>query len=232
MAELALAAAVWIVTHLGISSSPLRAGLVRRLGEWPYRGLYSVIAIAALVWLVLAWSAAPREVWLWEPAAWQRWVPVAVMPLALILLVAGISGANPTSVGQDARIDAPDAVTGVMRITRHPVQWAILLWALAHLFPNGDLPSVCFLATIAFTAGGGTVALDHKKARALGAAWPRFVERTSNVPWVAIVTGRNAFRPAEIGVARSAAALGLYAVLLWGHPWIAGVPAMAAVGAP
>ena len=54
MIELLAAAALLLASHYGISSTPLRAWLVARIGERPYLALYSLVALGALVWLISA----------------------------------------------------------------------------------------------------------------------------------------------------------------------------------
>ena len=224
MPELFAASAAWLLTHLGLSGSPLRAVLVRRIGEGPYRGLYSLIAVGALTWLILAWAGAPRTTLLWESAGWLRWIPVLIMPLALILLVGGLSGPNPTAVGQERQLGAGDSVGGVLRITRHPVQWAILLWALTHLVANPDLATVLFTSTIGLTSALGMVLIDRRKASDDPEAWSAFAAASSALPFAAIASGRNRLAIGEIGVLRIAAALVLYGLAFHFHRWIAGVP--------
>ncbi|MDZ7825103.1 MAG: NnrU family protein [Gammaproteobacteria bacterium] len=233
MPELFAASAAWLLTHLGLSGSPLRAVLVRRIGEGPYRGLYSLIAVGALAWLILAWAGvpqadAPRTMLLWESAGWLRWIPVLIMPLALILLVGGLSGPNPTAVGQERQLGAGDSVRGVLRITRHPVQWAILLWALTHLAANGDAATLLFTATIGLTSALGMALIDRRKASDDPAAWSAFAAASSALPFAAIASGRNRLAIGEIGVLRIAAALVLYGLAFHFHRWIAGVPVVLA----
>lgn len=224
MPELIAASATWLLTHLGLSSSPLRPLLVGRIGEGPYRGLYSLIAVGALSWLILAWADAPRTMLLRESSGWLRWIPVLVMPLALILLVGGLSGPNPTAVGQERQLGSADGVRGVLRITRHPVQWAILLWALTHMAANGDVATLLFTATIAFTSALGMVLIDRRKAREDAEAWSIFAAASSSLPFAAIVAGRNRLVVGEIGLLRIGTALVLYGLALHFHRWIAGVP--------
>ncbi len=224
MTELLIAAVLWVATHLGLSSSRLRPWLVARLGESAYLGAYSLVAVATLVFLILAWADAPRQHWLWYPAPWQTWFALIVMPFAFLLLVTGLLGPNPTSVGQEARIGDPAAVRGVLRITRHPVQWAFLLWAVAHVVPNGDIATLVFLAAIALVAGGGTLLIDRKKAQQAGAAWQSFRAVTSNLPFAAILAGRNRLALGELGIGKMLLALLLYVVVIASHRWVAGVP--------
>lgn len=228
MPELFAASAVWLLTHLGLSGSPLRGVLVARIGETPFRVLYSLIAAGALTWLILAWADAPRTPLLWEAAGWLRWIPVLIMPLALILLVGGLSGPNPTAAGQERQLGAADGVRGVLRITRHPVQWAILLWALTHLAANGDAATILFTATIGLTSALGMVLIDRRKARDDPANWSAFAGASSVLPFAAIAAGRNRIAFGEIGVLRIAGALVLYGLAFHFHRWIAGVPVVVA----
>lgn len=224
MTELLIAAVLWVATHLGISSSGLRPWLTARLGEGAYLGAYSLLAVATLTFLILAWADTPRDLWLWYPAPWQTWFALVVMPFAFVLLVTGLLGPNPTSVGQEARIGDPETVRGVLRITRHPVQWAFLLWALAHVVPNGDVATLVFVGSIALVAGAGTLLIDRKKAQQAGAAWEAFRATTSNLPFAAIIAGRNRLALGELGIGKLLLALILYVVVIASHRWIAGVP--------
>lgn len=224
MAELVFAAVLWIATHLGVSSTPLRARMVALLGEGGYLGAYSLLAVATLTFLILAWADAPRDIWLWYPAIWHTWLALLLMPLGFLLLVTGLLGANPTSVGQEGRLADPEAVRGMLRVTRHPVQWAFLIWVLAHVPANGDVATLILLAAIAVVAGGGTVLIDRKKAAARPEAWQSFAAVTSNLPFAAIAAGRNRLVLRELGLGRIMLALVIYGLVIASHRWIAGVP--------
>lgn len=224
MTELLMAAALWIATHLGISSTAVRARGVSVLGEGAYLGAYSLLAVATLTFLILAWADAPKDVWLWYPAAWQTWAALLLMPLAFILLVTGLLGPNPTSVGQQHQLADPDAVRGVLRITRHPVQWAFLIWTLAHVPANGELATLILLGAIGVVAGFGTILIDRKKAATAGEQWRNFVAVTSNLPFAAILAGRNQLRLGELGAGKLLLGLVVYGLVIASHRWIAGVP--------
>src|SRR3954470_15083319 len=92
---LALASAFLLATHFGIASTGLRAKLVNHVGEGGYRAVYSLISLVAMVWLVMAYNAAP-VVPVWFPDTWMWFVPLVMMPLAFLLLVGGLRGPNPT----------------------------------------------------------------------------------------------------------------------------------------
>jgi uncharacterized membrane protein len=217
MIQLLLATAVFIATHF-VPSTPLRAALAGRIGERAYLGLYVVVALATLVWMVNAYIRAPIEP-LWPGL---RVLPAVVMPFALILLACGVLSRNPTGVGQEKALKAEEAARGILRVTRHPVMWGIMLWAGAHVLARGDLKSVIFFGGFFALAALGTILIDARKARGLGEDWKRYAGATSNLPLVAIAQGRNTFRAGEIGLVIPVIGLILYGGLLLFHAWLFG----------
>ena len=223
--SLVIAGVAFCGSHILLSSTRLRGSLRDQLGERGFLAVYSLTSLVIFAWFVAAYSAAPTIV-LWPRQRWTALVPVSVMPLATILLVAGYSTRNPTAVGMERSARADDPAPGILSITRHPVMWAIGLWAVAHLIANGDLSAVLFFGSLAALALGGTVLIDRKKQLALGSNWARLAELTSNVPFAALLTGRTKLRWREIGLLRVAAGLLLYAVLYLAHPIVTGLPVM------
>ena len=212
-----------LATHFGIAGARLRGALVGRLGVNAYRGLYSLVALAAFVWLASAYAGAPT-VPLWPSAPWQAWVPLVVMPLALLLLVAAFSTPNPTAVGQEGLLAGGEPpVRGILRVTRNPFLWGVGLWAVAHVVPNGDLGSLVFFGTLAVLALAGSVRIDAKLARRLGLSWQRYAARTSNLPFAAIAAGKQTLVWSEIGWWRFVLAVLVYGALLHAHVWVFGV---------
>jgi uncharacterized membrane protein len=200
----------------------LRGSLCDQLGERGFLAVYSLTSLVTFAWFVAAYAAAPTVV-LWPRQRWTALVPVFVMPLATILLVAGYSTRNPTAVGMERSARADEPAPGILSVTRHPVMWAIGLWATSHLIANGEVSSLLFFGSLAALALGGTALIDRKKQLALGSNWPRLTQVTSNVPFAALLAGRTKLRWREIGILRIAAGLLLYAVLYLAHPKIAGL---------
>jgi len=215
--HLVLATVVFLGIHV-LPGTPLRALAVRLIGEGPYLGLFSVLSAAGLVWMSVAYGRAPM-VALW-PA--QHFVPVYVLPVAFVLLACGLLARNPTATGQAGVLKHGDAARGILRITRHPVMWAIMLWAGAHVLAVGSLRSVVFFGGLLLLAAAGTTLQDARKAKALGEDWKRFAASTSNVPFVAIAQGRTKLVWQEIGWWRPAAGLVLFGIVLYFHSWLFG----------
>ena len=221
--SLVVAALAFCGSHVVLSSTWLRGSLRDQLGERGFLAVYSLIAVVTFAWLLMAYSHAPTMP-LWPRQRWMALLPVVIMPFATILLIAGYTTPNPTTVGMERFARADDPAPGIMRVTRHPVMWAIGLWAISHLVANGDLRSLLFFGAFAALSLGGTVLIDRKKQLALGSHWGRLAEVTSNIPFAALLTGRTRLRGRDISLLRIIAGILLYAVLYNGHSIIAGTP--------
>jgi uncharacterized membrane protein len=104
----------------------------------------------------------------------------------------------------------------MIRITRHPIMWGIMLWAAAHILARGDLKSLVFFGGFLVLAAVGTLSMDSRKRR--NPDWPRFAAVTSHVPFVAIAQGRNRVVWREIGWLRPAIGLAAFLLVLVFHP--------------
>jgi uncharacterized membrane protein len=220
VAHLALATAAFVGTHL-VSGTRLRGALVGSLGEGPYRGLYSLVALATLGWMIWAYVNAPRETLLWTPL---RLLPSLVMPFAFILVACGYAR-NPTAVGGDALLRSEEPGRGIIRITRHPIMWALILWSGAHIAARADPKSIVFFGGFLLVALLGTVSLDRRKARSAGEDWRRFAAVTSHIPFVAVAQRRNRIVWREIGWLRPLGGIAAFFLFFFLHPWLFGARA-------
>lgn len=227
MVNLLAAAAFFVLIHLLVSGTRVRDMLTARMGQNAYMGLFSLASVGGLIWLGLAYAAArPTSPVLWGLPTGVRHVQIMLQLLAMLLILPGLLTANPTSVRQEGALDRPDVVQGMLRITRHPFLWGVAVWAAGHLVANGDVASVLLFGSMLALALFGTASIDAKRRRALGAAWEAFASQTSNVPFGAIASGRQALRLGEIGVWRPAVAVAVWATLVFAHPYLFGVAAL------
>src|SRR5688500_1184359 len=210
MEMLVLATLVFLATHF-VTSTPLRPALVNAMGERPYRGAYSLVGAIARIWMIGAYAGAPRE----PLFSGARELSFAVMPLAFILIACGY-WRNPTMVGADKLLKSEDPARGVIRITRHPIMWGVMLWAAAHIVARGDTKGLVFFGSFLLLAALGTLAMDARKRA--NPDWPRFAAVTSHVPFVAIAQGRNRLVWREIGWLRPGIGLALFFAVLAFHP--------------
>jgi uncharacterized membrane protein len=201
MVDLVLASLFLPLSHFLISSTPLRAMLVNLLGERRYSLGYSLLAVAALVWLIIAYRSAPGLP-LWDTPPWLDLALVPVIVASGVLVLAGLTTPNPVIVRSGALFDRPDIVRGVLRVSRNPFFWGAGLFSIAHMIILGDVASLLTFGSIGFLGIAGASILDSKKARQHGRAWDAFAAVTSNIPFLAIIQGRQQLELREIGLWR------------------------------
>ncbi len=222
MAFLIFAALLWIGVHVGIAGTAVRGRIAARLGDNGFRGAFSLLSVVAISLLIVSWKAAPI-VPLWPLSIAGNWAIVAVMLVAFILFAGSVVRPNATSVGQDAALDREP--TGVFRITRHPMLWSFALWGACHIASNGNVAATLFFGAFAVTALLGMPSIDAKIAAREPARFAKYARTTSIIPFAAIVGGRNRLVPAELLRPVLIGTVG-WAILLYAHPYIFGVPAL------
>jgi len=121
---------VGLVIFLGVHSVSIvapawRTAAVARLGELPWKGLYSLASAVGLALIVVGYGMARRDpvVLYTPPAALRHLALVVMLPVFPLLFAAYLPG----------RIRAA---------AKHPFLLAVKLWALAHLLANGMLADV------------------------------------------------------------------------------------------
>lgn len=229
MISLIAAAAVFLVIHLLVSGTRLRDVIISRIGQGPYMGLFSLASLGGLVWLGFAYAQSRGEASnaaYWNINAATRHIQLLTQLIAMLLIVPGLTTPNPTSVQQEGALDRPDVIKGMLRITRHPFLWGVAIWAAGHLLVNGDRASLVLFGSMLVLALFGTTSIDAKRKRALGATWDAFAGQTSNVPFAAILAGRQKLQLGEIGIWRIALGVAVWAILMLAHPFLFGVAAL------
>jgi uncharacterized membrane protein len=222
MISLVAAAVFFDGIHFFISGTALRGKIVGVIGERPFQGVFSLMSLIGIVWLSRAYRRA-QYVPLWADISVIRPVALIVMLIAFVFVVLAFTTPNPTAVGGEALLAENEPAKGIQRITRHPFLWGVVLWSFTHLLLNGDIASVIFFGAFLILAIGGPFSIDRKRKKALGGRWDRFAAVTSNVPFMAIIEGRNSLAVGELGWWRVVLALILYGLFLHLHKTLFGV---------
>lgn len=220
---LTAATLAFVLGHFLLSAGPIRSGLIGLLSRNGFLVVYSIYAIATFIWMNLAYTRAPFED-LWGDPLWARWASVVVMPLAAVLLTAGVTTANPSAVGMEKLMAEGREARGIQKVTRHPVLWAIAIWAALHLAANGDLASLIFFGGLVLLCLLGIAHIETRKVTEGGMGWERFTSGSSAIPFTALLSGRAKVTLSEIGWGRIAAGIVLYILLLFGHRVVIDVP--------
>jgi uncharacterized membrane protein len=210
--RLALAAFIWFGSHAFIAGSELRWAIARRIGERGFRGFFSVLSSASLFFLIQAYRRAPFYP-LWFAPKPIHWLPLIVMPFALVLVVGAFSVPNPTAAGAEKVLERTDAARGVLRITRHPFLWGVALWSGAHLLVTGHVAAILFFGSLCATALRGTSSIDDKRRHTNKAEFARYTEVTSNIPFAAVIAGKNRLVWSELWVPALIATLLMLVIL-------------------
>lgn len=202
----AWALAGFVLIHVGISATGLRARIVGAIGEWPYRGLFSLASGALLAGLIIGVGQMrtdpfdPLNAPLWDPPGWLRWGAYVLVLFGLSLAFTGLFTPGPTTAGfEKAGLARGEPAYGVLRITRHPFLWGVALWGAGHLLVNGERFAVMLFGALALMAIFGARSIDRKGAARDPEGWEKFEVVTSNAPFVAIAQGRNKLSLGEIG---------------------------------
>ena len=157
---------VGLVIFLGVHSVSIvdrsaRDRLAARLGEGPWKGLYSLVAAAGLILIVVGYGLARQDpIVIWNPPTFMRHIALLVMlPVFPLLFAAYLPG----------RIKAA---------ARHPMLAAVKLWALAHLLANGTLADVVLFGSLLAWAVVDRISV--KRRPATSATAPAAAPRKAN----------------------------------------------------
>jgi uncharacterized membrane protein len=189
---LALGTIAFVGTHLAMSH-PYRVRLTGQLGEAGFQLAYSIVAFVTLGWMIWAYGDAdpfPR----WTAPDWA-WNIASVVTLVASILLVGSLIRNPAFPHPGAAKLATGPARGVYAITRHPMNWSFILWALAHMAVYGSPRNLVVAAGILVLAAAGSIGQDRKK-RTLLSNWRQWEERTSFLPFGALASGRAKWKDA------------------------------------
>jgi uncharacterized membrane protein len=115
--------------HMLPTALATRGRLVERLGEQPYKGLFSLGVAGGIALMVIGWRSSVPS-YLYAPPGWSAAVASLLIFAALVLFVA--SGIP----------------TNLKRLIRHPQLTGVVIWAGAHLLANGDSRSLVLFGGI------------------------------------------------------------------------------------
>jgi uncharacterized membrane protein len=170
------------VTHVVLSSVRLRPRLIGVLGERPFLGLYSAVALLLFVPLVSVYfdnKHAGPALWYLGGATTVRWLGMAGMGVAFVLAVGGLLRPSPASLAPGRT-----EVAGALRITRHPLLMGFGLMGLMHL-----LMAPVNASDLVFFGGFPVFALigcrhqDLRKLHSAGEKLQRFYAETPFLPF-------------------------------------------------
>lgn len=206
-------------SHIGLAAAPVRERLVARLGLHRFMWTYLVIASLLFAALVVGYASVrdsgPRGLDL-AADPWARGALSGVIAVAIALMIGAFA---PRGYW-----DSPIAVLaagvrepyGLERITRHPFFAGTVLLAGAHaLLASRATTATFFVGFILLSTLGP--AHQSRKLRRLRPGYDQFLARTSSVPFLAILQGRQQLVLAELPWATLAFGVMGALALRWFH---------------
>jgi uncharacterized membrane protein len=164
--------ALFLGAHTLTTMRDTRMTIMGRIGEGPYKGLYSLISAVGLVLIV--WGFARYRTGgynpVWDPPAWLHPIALVLMWFSFVALAAAYSPAGK-----------------IKGLLRHPMLAGVKAWALAHLLVNGDLGSMILFG--AFLAWAVYDRIAVKRRGDVGAARSDFTSGDA----IALVVGSIAY---------------------------------------
>jgi len=170
-------------------SHPLRATLVRRLGEKAFQGIYSLIALITFGAMIYFYHVIGREPQLWQVPGGVWIIATLLMWLGSILFVGSFVG-NPALPGARGPSGPP---RGVFGITRHPMMWGFALWGIVHLALVATPKALVFDSAIILLALAGAAMQDRKKQARMGDRWHEWTAQTAFVPFTRGISSPGLF---------------------------------------
>jgi uncharacterized membrane protein len=165
MAWLVLGLVLFLGPHsVRIAADDWRSATIARLGERPWKGLYSLLSLAGFALVVWGYGQARQQpVVLWTPPRGMQHLAALLMVPSFVLLVAAYVPRNAIR----ARL-------------HHPMVLGVKTWAVAHLLANGTLADVVLFGAFLVWA-----VLDFRSARRrdrdVGATYPAGTARGTTI---------------------------------------------------
>lgn len=218
---------LFAIAHSGLAA--LRPWGESKIGARLYRVIFALVSIPSAVVLVVFFVNHRYDgLILWQLQGISGLKTLVWVLSFISFLFLYPSTFNLLEVAAIAKPEVHLYETGIIRISRHPQMVGQIIWCVAHALWIGTsfMLVTCFglIAHHLFAVWHG----DRRLESRYGDAFLKVKERTSIVPFVAILEGRQTLqwqeflRPAYLGV------LGFIGLFWWGHPWLMQVTAKVA----
>ena len=112
MLKLTLGVLLWSIVHfIPVMATGFKDGLVRRFGEYPFKGVFTLFMAASLYLIISGWKATSPDL-MFAPPLWIEMVTAVLVLIGFVLFL------------------APYAANNFKRIFRHPQLVGMICWGL------------------------------------------------------------------------------------------------------
>jgi uncharacterized membrane protein len=149
-----------LLVFLGVHSTRIfaddwRTAQRKRLGEGPWKGIYTLLSLAGFGLIIWGFGLARQQpLVLWTPPAGMRYLAGLLILIAFVLLAAAYVPRN-----------------AIKSRVHHPMVLAVKVWAFAHLLSTGTLADLVLFGAFLGWAVACFIAA-RKRDRAAGTQYP------------------------------------------------------------
>ncbi|ACK64566.1 NnrUfamily protein [Rippkaea orientalis PCC 8801] len=207
------------IAHSGLAA--LRFWGESKIGARLYRVLFALVSIPLAVILItyffnhrydglILWQV--QDVWGVKQIVW------GLSAISFLFLYPATF--NLLEIAAIAKPQVHLYETGILRVCRHPQMVGQVIWCIAHTLWIGTtftlITSLGLIAHHLFAVWHG----DYRLQKRYGDAFIAVKERTSIIPFLAILDGRQTFKGEELIKPAYLGVLVFVGLLWWGHPWL------------
>jgi uncharacterized membrane protein len=146
MTLLILGLVVFLGTHAFTMARGPRAALRARLGEKPYKVVYSLLSFLGIALIAVGYGRyrAAGYIQVWDPPAFLRHLALLLVWFAFVAFPAAY---------------LPGRIKATLK---HPMLASVKIWAVAHLLANGDLGSILLFGSFLAWAVAARIAVKRR----------------------------------------------------------------------
>lgn len=209
------------IAHSGLAA--LRPWGEKRIGPRLYRILFALVSLPLAVVLIIYFFNHRYD----GVQLWQLQGVTGVQTVVWVLSAISFLFLYPATFNllEIAAIEKPQVhlyETGIIRITRHPQMVGQVIWCIAHTLWIGTsftlLTSVGLVLHHLFAVWHG----DRRLLARYGEAFVAAKSRTSVIPFLALLQGRQTLNLQEFLRPSYAGVVGFILLLWWAHPLLIG----------
>jgi uncharacterized membrane protein len=146
-----------LVIFIGMHSTSIvmpgfRDSMVAKIGEWPWKGLYSIISLLGFVLIINGYPETRLDpTVLYTPPVWLRHIAMLLLIVVFPMLLATYFSGR------------------IKRTLKNPMILSIKIWAFAHLLANGNLADVLLFGGFLLWAVASLIMAKRREPRAVPA---------------------------------------------------------------
>jgi len=143
---LVLGLIIFLGTHSFSMARRARFGIIRKVGEGPYKGLYSLLSLAGIILISVGYGQYRQTGYIpvWDPPVWTRHLALLLVWFAFVFVAAAYLPGR------------------IRRTLKHPMLAGVKVWALAHLLANGDLGSILLFGAVLAWAVAARISVKRR----------------------------------------------------------------------